>query len=57
MRLLGTKRAQAELSSKARAANLYGLENQGSPTQLVKELSVSRNTIYNTKINSNSTIP
>jgi hypothetical protein len=49
MGLFGTKRAQSELSSKARAANLYGLENQGSPTQLVKEFSVSRSTIYNTK--------
>jgi transposase len=45
----GNRRPKAELLSESRAAILYGLENQGSPTQLAKEFGVSRCTIYKTK--------
>jgi transposase-like protein len=45
----GNRRPKAELSSETRAAILYGLENQGSPTQLAKEFGVSHSTIYPTK--------
>ncbi|KAJ5661429.1 uncharacterized protein N7477_009045 [Penicillium maclennaniae] len=45
----GNRPRGAELSETTRAAIVYALELGGKPTQIAKDLHVSRQTIYNTK--------